>query len=37
MSEVTHNKCSYRDAKMEERMFEAQSFSLAVNHPTVHP
>ena len=37
MSEVTHSKCSHRDAEMEERIFEAHSFSLAANHPTIHP
>ncbi len=37
MSEVTYSKYSHRDAKMKERIFAAQSFSLTANHPTVHP
>ena len=37
MSKVTHERCSCRDTKSEERIFEAWSFSCTENHPTIHP
>lgn len=37
MSGVTHGKCSCRDAKREERIFEACSLGFTGQHPTTCP